>query len=155
MATGCSVGHRTLRVEDYGKVAATFVDTHTERTLRIVPHLEARSRAAAYAEDARGRWKAQLLGYQRMPDELLFSWQEVRLVTSIAALVSRPHVRSVCQGCGEEIINEREVVRDGTVLCRACAGYAYGPVTAECQPEALHGHEYAEFVAISRSETPG
>jgi hypothetical protein len=45
VATGCSVGHRTLRVEDYGKVAATFVDTHTERTLRIVPQLEARSRA--------------------------------------------------------------------------------------------------------------
>jgi formylmethanofuran dehydrogenase subunit E len=28
-ATNCTVGHRTLRVEDYGKVAATFVDTKT------------------------------------------------------------------------------------------------------------------------------
>jgi formylmethanofuran dehydrogenase subunit E len=25
-ATNCTVGHRTLRVEDYGKTAATFVD---------------------------------------------------------------------------------------------------------------------------------
>ena len=25
-ATGCTIGHRTLRVEDYGKIAATFVD---------------------------------------------------------------------------------------------------------------------------------
>ncbi len=25
-ATNCTVGHRTLRVEDYGKVAVTFVD---------------------------------------------------------------------------------------------------------------------------------
>jgi formylmethanofuran dehydrogenase subunit E len=28
-ATGCWVGRRTLRVEDFGKVAATFVDTQT------------------------------------------------------------------------------------------------------------------------------
>src|SRR5439155_26987565 len=29
VACNCWVGRRTLRVEDYGKVAATFVDTHT------------------------------------------------------------------------------------------------------------------------------
>src|SRR5512140_767803 len=74
-ATGCSVGHRTLRIEDYGKIAATFVDTQTERAVRIVPHREARHIAEAYAEEERGRWKAQLLGYQRMPDEALLSWQ--------------------------------------------------------------------------------
>ena len=34
-ATGCTVGHRTLRVEDYGKAAATFVDTHTGRAVRV------------------------------------------------------------------------------------------------------------------------
>lgn len=28
-ATECSVGHSTLHVEDYGKVAATFVDAQT------------------------------------------------------------------------------------------------------------------------------
>lgn len=125
VATGCSIGHRTLRVEDFGKVAATFVDTLSERALRILPHPEARSRAAAYAENAPNRWKAQLLGYQRMPDELLLCWQEVRLIASVATLVSRPHVRSMCGSCGEEIINEREIARDGVVLCRACAGYAY------------------------------
>jgi len=37
VAAGCWVGRRTLRVEDYGKVAATFADTETGRTLRIAP----------------------------------------------------------------------------------------------------------------------
>lgn len=32
-ATGCHVGRRTLRVEDYGKVAATLVDSRTEKTM--------------------------------------------------------------------------------------------------------------------------
>ena len=34
-STNCTVGHRTLRVEDYGKVAAVFVDMKTGRTLRV------------------------------------------------------------------------------------------------------------------------
>jgi formylmethanofuran dehydrogenase subunit E len=35
-ATNCTVGHRTLRVEDYGKAAATFVDTRTGLAVRVV-----------------------------------------------------------------------------------------------------------------------
>ena len=33
VATGCTIGQRTLRIEDYGKVAATFVDTFTNQHL--------------------------------------------------------------------------------------------------------------------------
>lgn len=36
-ATGCHLGGRTLRILDFGKVAATFVDTLTEAAIRIVP----------------------------------------------------------------------------------------------------------------------
>jgi formylmethanofuran dehydrogenase subunit E len=35
VATGCSIGKRTLRIEDYGKVAATFVDILTGQTIRL------------------------------------------------------------------------------------------------------------------------
>lgn len=34
-ATGCRVGSRTLRILDFGKVAATFTDTHTGRSVRV------------------------------------------------------------------------------------------------------------------------
>jgi len=88
--TGCSVGRRTLRVEDYGKVAATFVDSHTGESLRIVPRANARRLAAEYAD-----------------------------------IVSSPGVWTNCQVCGEEIINEREVVLEDSVLCRSCAGFSY------------------------------
>ena len=125
VATGCWVGRRTLRVEDYGKVAAAFVDTQTEQAVRIVPRAEARRLAATYAPEARNRWEAQLVGYQRMPDEFLFSWQAVALTTPIQVILSRAGARAVCQICGEEIINEREVTHEDHVLCRACAGSAY------------------------------
>jgi formylmethanofuran dehydrogenase subunit E len=132
------------RWKDYGKVAATFVDTRSERALRIVPRPEARGLAAQYAGDAQGRWQMQLTGYQRMPDALLLAWQEVALTSSIASIVSRPHLRVDCQLCGEEIINQREVVRDGIMLCRACAGGAYySPVTCGELQIALHPREPA------------
>jgi len=125
VATGCWVGKRTLRIEDFGKVAATFVDTHTGRTVRVAPRCQARDLTPAYAPEAQGHWEAQLLGYQRVPDDELFSWQEVTLTAPLEKIVSRPGLRVVCDRCGEEVMNEREVIREGVILCRACAGSAY------------------------------
>ena len=125
VATNCWVGRRTLRVEDYGKVAATFVDTETERAVRLVPQHTARQRAFDYAPEAKGKWEAQLLGYQRMPAEELLVAQTVQLRMPVADLVSRPGLKAHCDFCGEEIMNAREILREGATLCRACAGEAY------------------------------
>ncbi|MBI3243480.1 MAG: TraR/DksA C4-type zinc finger protein [Chloroflexi bacterium] len=129
--TNCWVGRRTLRVEDYGKVAATFIDTATGQAVRIIPQLEARTRARIYALEARNKWEAQLLGYQRMPAEELLSIQPVSLKVPVEQIVSRPGLRAVCEVCGEEIMNEREIVREGVTLCRACAGESYYLLAAE------------------------
>jgi formylmethanofuran dehydrogenase subunit E len=125
VATDCHVGRRTLRVVDYGKMAATFVDTVTEKAIRVAPSPQSRQMAAAYAPDARSRWHAYLEAYQVMPDDLLLEWQPVLLSPSVDELISRPGVRALCDACGEEIINEREVVGNGRTLCRACAGECY------------------------------
>ncbi|HLH74532.1 MAG TPA: TraR/DksA C4-type zinc finger protein, partial [Chloroflexota bacterium] len=123
--TGCSVGRRTLRIEDFGKIAATFVDTLKDRAVRIAPHSDARVRVVGFAPEAVDRWTAQLLGYQRMPDDLLLIWQWVKLTTPVAIIVGQDGQRTTCQHCHEEIINQREVARNGVILCRACAGSAY------------------------------
>ena len=125
IAAGCSVGGRTLRLEDYGKVAASFLDTETARAVRITPHPQAREVAIRFAPAAENRWQAQLIGYQHMPDDLLLSANPVRLVASLAELVGEARARARCDGCGEEVIDRREVVRGGQTLCRACAFGAY------------------------------
>jgi formylmethanofuran dehydrogenase subunit E len=125
VATNCWVGRRTLRVEDLGKVAATFVDTLTGRSLRLVPRPEARRAARELVTEAQNAWEAQLLGYQRLPAEAMFSVQPVRLTTPVEALISHAGHRVVCEHCGEEVMNEREVEVDGVILCRTCAGSAY------------------------------
>jgi formylmethanofuran dehydrogenase subunit E len=124
-ATDCTVGHRTLRVEDYGKVAVTFVDARTGRAVRVAPRLDIRERANAFAVNEPRHYFAQMQAYQVMPDEDMFDMQEVVLNTSIEQIISRPGLRVNCDGCGEEIMNEREVHQNGHTLCRACANGGY------------------------------
>lgn len=66
VAAGCWLGRRTMRLVNHGKIAATFVDTHTERVLRIRPRLDARSRAHAYVPAGPSRWHTYLEAYQCM-----------------------------------------------------------------------------------------
>ena len=125
VATGCSVGRRTMRMMDFGKVAATFVDTQTAGALRIHPHPEARRRAVELSRDAASRWHAQLEAYQTIPDAELLIVDAVDLNVDLEAIISRPGLRALCERCGEEILNQREVLREGRVICRSCAGAAY------------------------------
>jgi len=134
VATGCSVLHRTLRVEDYGKVAASFVDVNGGRAFRLAPRPDARELALRYAPDAPDSYRAQLTAYPSMPEDSLFTVQAVQLKTPVEAIVGRPGVRVTCTICGEEIMNDRQVTTSLGILCKACAGESYYLVTPEFLP---------------------
>jgi len=125
VATGCWVGRRTMRVLDFGKVAATFIDTETGKAVRIVPSAVSRLQAPNYAPAAKNRWEAYLLGYQCMPDEQLLEYRWVELAFPIEQLLGKDGYRVNCEICGEEIINKQEVIREESILCRSCAGECY------------------------------
>lgn len=125
VATACYVGRRTLRVLDYGKMAATVVDTETGLALRITPRARSRELAQCYAPQAPSRWHAYRDAYQIIPDDELLRAQPVKLTQSIAAILSRPDARVLCEQCGEEVMNEREVQVGSRTLCQSCAGESY------------------------------
>lgn len=125
VATGCRLGRRTLRLADYGKVAATAVDTATGRAVRVWPHPEARARARRYAPAAPDRWHAQLEGYRAMPAGELLRARAVGLARPVDALLGHPGRRVNCARCGEEILNGREVPLPGGAVCAGCAGIPY------------------------------
>jgi formylmethanofuran dehydrogenase subunit E len=125
IATNCSVGRRTLRVLDFGKLAATLVDTHTNKAVRVVPSVAARQLATELVPESSDRWHAYLQAYQVIPDSELMNLQKVRLTRSLAEILSKPNSRATCSACGEEIMNEREVYGENGVLCRSCAGDCY------------------------------
>lgn len=125
VTTGCTVGHQTLHVQDFGKVAAVFFDTATNDVFRIAPKESVREIANDYGMEGKNRWERQLLGYQRMPDDELFKIEIVKLDIPVSVMIGKLGVRVNCQVCGEEVINGRQINVGGQVLCRSCAGLGY------------------------------
>ncbi|MBI5838833.1 MAG: TraR/DksA C4-type zinc finger protein [Chloroflexi bacterium] len=124
-ATGCWPGRRTLRIEDYGKVAATFVDTQTGKAARILPRSNSRELAILSQNEIKNNWEAYLAGYQQLPTNELLNYQSVCLSTPLESIISKEGLKAACSQCGDEIINQREVIQNGITFCRACAGSAY------------------------------
>ncbi len=125
VATDCAVGRRTLRIMYYGKVASTLIDCRTSLAVRVAPRNQLRQVALAFAPHAESHWHVYLAAYQHLPDEQIAAVRTVRLAQAPAQMLSRPDARVCCMRCGEEIINEREVLRGKDVLCRYCAGERY------------------------------
>jgi formylmethanofuran dehydrogenase subunit E len=128
--SGCQVERRSMRIMDYGKLAATFVDQQTGNAVRVAPKKDIRNKFSALGLDDEQRWQAMLDGYKVMSDEELFDCRPVRLTVSLEKIVSKPGLRVTCDICGEEVTNEREVRLDGRTLCKSCAGDTYFQFTA-------------------------
>jgi len=123
--TGCSLGKRTMKFMDYGKMAATFINIKTGMAFRVVAREDAREKAKAYFPEIQGKYEAQIEAYRIMPDEELFDVLEVRLTIRPEDLPGRPLRRVRCAECGEYVQDMREVRKDGRLRCKACVSGGY------------------------------
>jgi formylmethanofuran dehydrogenase subunit E len=60
-----------------------------------------------------------------MPAQELLVAEGVQLTLDVEQIISTPGLRVNCDRCGEEIMNAREVRRNGAILCRHCNGDIY------------------------------
>jgi formylmethanofuran dehydrogenase subunit E len=123
--TGCSLGHRTMKFMDYGKMAAAFVNLKTGRAVRVVAKEDAREKAKKYFPDIGDKYKAQLEAYKVMSDKELFDVMNVSVVIKPEDMPGRPMKRVKCEGCGEYVQDMRDVSKEGKVLCVPCAEGGY------------------------------
>ena len=124
LVTGCRLGKRALKFKDFGKVAATFVDLKTNRAVRIVAREDSKEKARELFPQL-DKEQGQRQAYRQLSDDELFTRQWVRVELPPEELPGFKSPRVVCAQCGEGINFKREVVRDGKILCRACAGERY------------------------------
>ena len=125
VVTGCRLGKRALKFRDFGKVAATFCDLREGRAVRIAARESARARARELYPAIESPNQQQMRAYREMADSELFDFRWVRVELPPEELPGFKAARAVCAECGEGINFRREVVRDGRVLCRSCAGERY------------------------------
>lgn len=123
--TGCSLGHRTMKFMDYGKMAATFVNLKTGKAVRVVAKEEAREKAKEYFPQIENKYTAQLEAYKIMSDDELFDIMDVKVEIKPEDMPGRPLKRVKCNVCGEYVQDMREVYRDKKALCRPCADGGY------------------------------
>jgi formylmethanofuran dehydrogenase subunit E len=152
VVTGCRLGKRALKFRDWGKMAASFVDLGrpawpelrlTEavaggRAVRIAALESSKERARSLYPEIENKNAQQMKAYREMPDDELFAWEWVRIPLEAREMPGYKAGRIVCAVCGEGISFDRQVERDGCLLCRGCADVAgryYQPAgTPGCAP---------------------
>src|SRR5262249_49396080 len=123
--TGCRLGKRTLKYRDFGKLAATFLNTETDEAVRVVALESSRELAKHDFGHLPTKKEQEMEAYKTLPEDKLFSWMRVRVNLPDADRPGHPLTRVICDECKEGINDHREVTREGRTLCLACAGDRY------------------------------
>ncbi len=108
--TGCRPGKRTMKVLDYGKMAATFVHLDFKKAVRV-----ALKRKNGKDEDGAGA-----PDFANAGDEDLFSITDVDVALRPEDMPGKPLRRCRCARCGENIMDAREMEQEGETLCKPC-----------------------------------
>ena len=125
-STGCTPGHSSLRVEDFGKLAVCIARSDTKEGVRLSlkhesmpPAIEdwvMRRRRFSHGDEEKVANEILLL------DEKFFHIERV-IVEPFSEFEEAAVVK--CDACGEWIVETKTVRAYGKTLCKACSGTRY------------------------------
>lgn len=150
VVTGCRLGKRALKLRDWGKMAATFVDLADGRGLRIAARESSKARARELYPEIENKNQQQMRAYRELPDEELFAEEWVRVLLDAKEFPGYKGERVMCGVCGEGISYERWVEQDGQKLCHGCAD----PAARYYQPVRESEQQESALVVEPRCECP-
>ena len=102
--TGCRPGRRSMKVKDYGKMAATFINLESGKAVRVVS----------------AKNKDKNADPAKASDEELFRIMSVNVSLKPEDLPGKPVRDCQCARCGETVLDGREIEAAGKTLCRPC-----------------------------------
>jgi len=102
--TGCRPGKRTMKIKDYGKMAATFINLESGKAVRV----------------ASVRKKDENVDHAKASDEELFHIMAVNVPLKPEDLPGKPVRACQCARCGETVLDGREIEPAEEKLCRPC-----------------------------------
>jgi formylmethanofuran dehydrogenase subunit E len=115
--TGVSLGHRSLKYMNYGKFAATFINTQTGKAVRVSSLPKNPNQPKDMKEVAKMICNA--------PEEEIFTIQNVHVDIPKEDLPGLPTHKDICSRCGEGIMDSKEIIIEGKVVCKNCAQGSY------------------------------
>lgn len=122
-STGCTPGHRSLRIEDFGKLAVCLARSDTKVGVRIIL-----KRAPSQLVDD---WMMRKLGHEEEKEltkellhleDVVFRIEEVT-VEQFSEFDEGKIIK--CEECGELFLESKAVRKQGKAVCKACSGLRY------------------------------
>jgi formylmethanofuran dehydrogenase subunit E len=99
--------------------------SHFYRAIRVAARESSKQRARELYPEIENKNQQQMQAYREMPDDDLFTTEWVKVELLPEEFPGYKADRIVCAQCGEGINFHREILRNGTTLCRSCAGESY------------------------------
>lgn len=122
--TGRTPGKRSIKMLDYGKMAATFVDARSGMGVRVSLRADSEAKIKQMAQSFMPREdeeRASLAAMEAIAEEELLKIQRVSVALRPQDLPGVPLDSVVCANCGEVVKDLRHVNGNGEVLCKPCA----------------------------------
>jgi formylmethanofuran dehydrogenase subunit E len=125
IVTGTRLGRRSFKLQDYGKMAATFQNTGTGKAFRVWLEQEPVPGGRDFHSLSPGERKNVLDEVLKSDTGKLLGCEPVILQFSANELPGRPKERVDCAICGERVMDGKHVVKGKRKLCISCANGAY------------------------------
>ncbi|MHC1726988.1 MAG: FmdE family protein [Syntrophobacteraceae bacterium] len=117
-------GKRSIKMMDYGKLAATFVDTRNGRAVRVSVRTDSSEKVRKIVQNYNPGEESEetsMAALAAMDEEDLLRIQRVSVKLRPEDLPGEPLDTAVCRRCGETVKDMRQVRVDGKTLCKPCA----------------------------------
>ncbi len=130
--TGCTFGKGNIEKSHKGKWGLTLVDKKTNRAVRAFPKAEAmiQTKETSFFKDYREKGVPPT----QVPDEVVQPLVDkvmnapAEMIMEVSEIFEfqwndpkHSFSSSVCEGCGEMVIDEYTVIRNGKRVCKDCA----------------------------------
>jgi formylmethanofuran dehydrogenase subunit E len=109
--TGCKPGKRTMKIRDYGKMAATFINLESGKAARVATRMNKKNSGDNSTEKP---------DFGGAAEEELFSITDVEVSLRPEDMPGKPLRRVPCASCGESVMDGREIEHQGKNLCKPC-----------------------------------
>jgi formylmethanofuran dehydrogenase subunit E len=116
IVTGTRIGRRSAKLINYGKMAATFLNTETGAAYRV--NVRQVDPQAGHSPEVR----RQTL---HVSEAELLAWKKVAVSLKPEDFPGKPRRTVACARCGERVFDGKDVPRETGPLCSSCADGAY------------------------------
>ena len=122
--TGTRLGRRSMKLVNYGKMAATFINTRTGDAYRVWVSGKVNEMIGEINSDFHEREKQYTTILEADSDDIV-SVQRVSVTIPPLEMPVKPQRTVVCLRCKEKVMDGKDVFTEEGTLCLACAGEPY------------------------------